>query len=165
MEKCIHGKLRRRWRSVSMENWTGPVKKKCVHFVFAYKQIDFESYIVPCDRALAPPALPLQMPILGPLLHYGNATYSIMAMHLIPLLQCNSAARDTLVFHKSKKNGWLWTTNRKTGFFISLSVQNPIAGNHFWPNGHHCYWCYGWPGLWAAEYAARMYIEGKNGWK
>ena len=63
-----------------MENSTGPVKKKCVLFVFAYKQIDFESCIVPRDRALAHPALPLQMPILGPLLHYGNATYSIIAM-------------------------------------------------------------------------------------
>ena len=99
MEKCIHGKL----------NW--PWNKKCVHFVVAYIQIDFESYIVPCDRALSDPALPLQMPILGPLLHYVNAIYCIMAMQLIALLQCNSAARDTLVFHRSKK------TNIKTGFF------------------------------------------------
>ena len=58
------------------------LKKKCVHFVVAYIQIDFESYIVPCDRALSDPALPLQMPILGPLLHYGNATYCIIAMQL-----------------------------------------------------------------------------------
>ena len=70
MEKCIHGK----------SNW--PCKRKCVPIVVAYTQIDFESYIVPCDRALAHPALPLQMPILGPLLHYGNATYSIIAMQL-----------------------------------------------------------------------------------
>ena len=132
--KSLVGKINTTREYLYLQDSALAVTYKTCKIVVAYAQIDFESYIVPCDRALAHPALPLQMPILGPLLHYGNATYSIIAMQLRSTgYSCFSQEQER----------WLTLTKRKTGFFISLSVQNPIAGNHFWPNGHHCYWCYG----------------------
>ena len=80
--KSLVGKINTTREYLYLQDSALAVTYKTCKIVVAYAQIDFESYIVPCDRALAHPALPLQMPILGPLLHYGNATYSIIAMQL-----------------------------------------------------------------------------------